>query len=540
MNTLFSKTILFLVLLLIPSFAVLSSGIYFNISAYEKQKRLFASYELQKTVQYLEKVPQLSYVKLRRLQRIRAGFSDKKQRVGLSQIIIAHQHGQKHLLEKYIRRFIRVEQKMNRQMKAGIELLLHRFRLSLAGFLVSFCLGVVLWALFLKKKVFSPLREMENSIHAFKENRDEYSYGFDKVEQNEIGNLRTSFYALVDIIINQMDKLKQLDKAKSDFVSIASHELRTPLTSIKGSLNLISTFINDPGKNQDNSLSVKEQIKDLLAIAEEESDRIIRLVNQLLDIAKIDAGRFPLNKEWFFIHQFMLSCIESVYSLAERARVKIEVLSQGDMADFKEQVQIFADQDSLKQVLINLLSNAIKHSSPKKEIQVKWSINENGEVKIEVRDEGQGISKEVQNKIFDKFVQVTKGDHHSKLMRSTGLGLTIAKALIEEHDGKIGLLSEEGEGSNFYFVLPKWQFYKKPLPGEQGEQEGQRKQGEQGEQATVGEIRAQKEQQVAEQVAGLTIAEPSEAEEALGALGETDPPEQTTDENTDEKKQKVA
>ena len=463
----FFKTILFLVLFLIPCSVFLSSGIYFSISAYEKQKKLSRSYELQKTVQYLEKIPQLGYAKLRRLQRIRAGFSDKKQQVGLSQIIFAHQHGQKHLLEKYIRRFIRVEQKKNRQMKAGVELILHRFKLSLAGFFATFCLGILSWALFMKKKVFNPLKELEKSINTFKDERDKYIYGFDKVEQNEIGSLRTSFCALVDIIINQMDELKRLDKTKSDFVSIASHELRTPLTSIKGSLNLISTFINNPHKNENNSLNLKEQVKELIAIAEEESDRIIRLVNQLLDIAKIDAGKFPLNKEWFFIHEFMGSCIESIYTLAERVQVKIELLIQKDMEEFKDQVQIFADRDSLKQVLINLLSNAIKHSSPGKEIQVKWAINENGEVKIGVRDEGLGISKDDQSKIFDKFVQVTTGDHHSKLIRSTGLGLTIAKALIEEHDGKIGLMSEEGEGSNFYFILPKWQLYKKPLPGEQ-------------------------------------------------------------------------
>ena len=496
MNTLYFKSIFFLILLLMPSFAFLSFGTYFNIKTYKEQRTLSKSYELQKTLQYLS-VSRLSYTKLRQLQRIRARLSNKKQQARLSQIIRAHQHKQRYTLRNHIKKFIRGEQKINLQRKSKIQQFISKSQFNIIGFLVSFCIGAFLYAIFLKRKIFVRLQKVNRIIDSFI--NGEYDCKFNKMEQNEIGNLHTSFHSLAQIITNQMDKLKQLDKAKSDFVSIASHELKTPLTSIKGSLSLISAFINHPEKNQNNKLNLKEQLKELTAIAEGETDRIIRMVNQLLDIAKIGAGKFQLNKKWFFIHEMMKSCIESVYGLSQKAQVKINVVSQKDLEDFRDQVQIFADPDCLKQVMINFLSNAIKYSNPNQEIQVEWSIDENGEVKIEVKDQGVGISKDIQGKIFDKFVQATGSDNNSKLMKSTGLGLAIAKDLIEEHGGKIGFISEVGAGSNFYFILPKWQLYKKPSIQNQEKEETTKPVEQIGQQIT-GQIEQRVEQQIEQQV----------------------------------------
>ena len=456
-------------LCLLPCFIFLLWGIYLNRKVYQEQKNLLKSYQLQRTIEYLKGFPQLKYTEIKRLQKIRSKLKHKEKQKKLHQIIYAYQHKQKYILKKHIKQFIDKEKKRNLQIKKIIQHSSNQYQFSLIGFFMSLFMGILFYALFLKKKFFKPLQKIEETIHAFI--RGEYTYKFQKLEKNEVGNLYASFHSLAQIITHQIDKLKQLDRAKSKFVNIASHELRTPLTSIKGSLNLISTFIKQPQKDQnDSSKFNKQQLEALIFIAEEETNRVIRMVNQLLDIAKIETGKFQLNKEWCFIHELIESCIESVYGLSQKAKIKIKHRPQKKLEEFKDQIQIFGDFDCLKQVMINLLSNAIKHSHFNQEVQIKWSIDENGEFKIEVKDEGPGIEKKLQSKIFDKFIQATKSDTHSKLMKSTGLGLTISKALIEEHGGKIGFISKEKEGSTFYFILPKWQFYKN-LPIQEEEKE---------------------------------------------------------------------
>jgi signal transduction histidine kinase len=228
--------------------------------------------------------------------------------------------------------------------------------------------------------------------------------------------------------------LLELETFKRQLISIVSHELRTPLLSVSSALELF-------GEGVFGDLPEKAKIR--LKFAQEEADRLIRLINDLLDIEKMEAGKFVLDKSEIKVAELIETSTTSVVQLAEAKQIKLEP----SVVD----ATLCADRDRLCQVLINLLSNAIKFSPEAGVISVKVETGESY-MEFRVSDQGRGIPEELRAKIFDRFVQVEKTD--ASVRGGSGLGLAIAKAIVEQHGGTIGVESELGHGSTFWFKVP--------------------------------------------------------------------------------------
>jgi PAS domain S-box-containing protein len=241
-------------------------------------------------------------------------------------------------------------------------------------------------------------------------------------------------------------RLKELDKMKSDFVSNVSHELRTPLTSIKGSVDNMFDGITGPLN--------EKQIRYVTRI-KSNSDRLGRLINELLDLSKIEAGKISLDPIDLSLYDVAKEVAENMRQVATGKLIKLEVVSHDGDA------KAWADRDKVVQVLMNLIGNAVKFTPPQGEITVVIQRNNDEWVQVSVSDTGPGISKEEADKIFHKFYQVPQGSEQTS--RGTGLGLAICKALVEMHGGRIWVESELGKGSTFIFTLPGDQPFRESL-----------------------------------------------------------------------------
>ena len=240
---------------------------------------------------------------------------------------------------------------------------------------------------------------------------------------------------LITAIIRDSSERKEAEKRVSEFYSIVSHELRTPLTSIRGSLGLI-----EGGLTGDLSTETSE----LVGIARESCDRLIRLINDILDLKKLESGKFEFHKMEASPAELLNMAIAYTSGMAKDRGVRLEV-------GWATQQSIMADMDRVNQVLVNLVSNAIKFSP--RGSAVELSATTCGEsVRFAVRDSGKGIPLSDQHKLFNKFQQVDSSDRRQQ--EGTGLGLAICKAIIEQHGGTIGVESEQEKGSTFWFMVP--------------------------------------------------------------------------------------
>lgn len=231
-------------------------------------------------------------------------------------------------------------------------------------------------------------------------------------------------------------RLKDLDKLKSDFVSNVSHELRTPLTAIKGSVdNMLDGLTGELNEKQSRYLV---RIKS-------NADRLARLINDLLDLSRIEAG-IKLNRINLSLPTVVKEVVESLGSVAAEKLINFEI----ETAD--NDLTAWADPDRVAEVLTNLLGNAIKFSPTRGNVTVSLARSGNNWVKISITDTGPGIRPEEASRIFDKFYQVSHPEQPKAT--GTGLGLPIAKALVEMHGGRIWLESQAGQGSIFSFTLP--------------------------------------------------------------------------------------
>jgi PAS domain S-box-containing protein len=244
-------------------------------------------------------------------------------------------------------------------------------------------------------------------------------------------------------------RLKDLDKMKSDFVSNVSHELRTPLTSIKGSVDNMLDGLTG---------SLNEKQLRYLARVKSNTDRLSRLINDLLDLSRIEAGRIDLRPTILSLAAVVAEAAEQLKPLAERKLIQIEVMVPDPS------MTVWADRDKVTQVLLNLISNAIKFTPEDGKVTVAIEENGNEWAKISVADSGPGILPEEADKIFAKFYQIPHRDNLRP--KGSGLGLTISKALVEMHGGHIWVESELGRGSKFSFTLPAEQSFKFEVPAE--------------------------------------------------------------------------
>lgn len=354
----------------------------------------------------------------------------------VDKIIVAYKTRDRVQMNKAIVKHRKQDKRYVSYLEENYELYKYRmetYALALAGIMFF---SLLLVFRLVTVSVLKPLKVLSKRMIDFLNNR--YTYQFRVPKKNEVGEVELNFHSLAQRVLNNIEELKALDSAKSDFLNIASHELRTPLTSIKGSLSLLKTGL---------STFPPEKSAKLFEIAENETDRLIRLINDLLDLAKIEAGKLPLEKDWIAIDELIEKTLYSLEGISKTAKVSLAYKS----GQFK---LVEVDQDKVQQVLTNLVSNAIKYSPDNGTVTVHVEIDKSNHLRIEIRDQGEGISPDDQKLIFEKFRQATGPSN--PIVKGTGLGLAIARAVIEEHDGVIGVHSQLGKGSTFYFTLPEW------------------------------------------------------------------------------------
>ena len=225
---------------------------------------------------------------------------------------------------------------------------------------------------------------------------------------------------------------------KDEFVSVVSHELRTPVTSIKGFLELV----------MEESDQFTDEQRGFLEAVERNTVRLQRLVDDLLDISRLEAGRLAVNRTSFDLR-------EAIDRMVAEMRVDIETKEMDvSMTGVAMATPVWADRDRIVQVLANLLSNAIKYSPPQTAIEIGITVPASGGayVQVDVRDQGPGISPDDIKNLFQKFYRADSSSTRSTT--GAGLGLAISRALVELHGGKIWVESEVGKGSTFSFTLP--------------------------------------------------------------------------------------
>ncbi len=233
------------------------------------------------------------------------------------------------------------------------------------------------------------------------------------------------------------NKLKEVDKMKSDFFSLMSHELRTPLTTIKEGTNLFIESLDE--------LRATEKQKRLMTIINEECNRLIMLVNSLLDLSKMEAGMMECNFHNTELAPLITKIAEEMEPLAETKNIKLE-------ADVNKALpHIKVDVERILQVLRNLVGNAVKFTPDNGHVRIFAGPDDQG-VKISVSDTGSGISKEKVDMIFDKYHQAALSG--SNKMKGTGLGLSIVRQIINAHGGRVWVESTSSQGSTFSFLLP--------------------------------------------------------------------------------------
>lgn len=240
----------------------------------------------------------------------------------------------------------------------------------------------------------------------------------------------------------QLSQRSKLDTLKDEFISTVSHELRTPLTSIRGSLGLLSSGIM--GK-----LDPKAQ--NLLRIAVTNTDRLIRLINDILDLERMESGRAPLQVRRCSLRDLIQQAADTMSGMAHAATVRIalgEPLSPSNM----EALFFDGDADRILQVLTNLLSNAIKFSPSASTIRVHAEATADS-ILLKVSDEGRGIPADKLDAVFDRFQQVEPSDERQK--GGTGLGLAICRTIIQQHSGSIWAQRNLGPGTTLYVMLPR-------------------------------------------------------------------------------------
>jgi PAS domain S-box-containing protein len=234
------------------------------------------------------------------------------------------------------------------------------------------------------------------------------------------------------IILRNITVFKELDFAKTNFIATVSHELKTPIASIKMSLQLLEK----PATG-----SINTDQKQLIDGIKEDSQRLLKITGELLELSQLETGNIKLNMEKSDPYEIVNYAIEAIKVQAEQKQIELQIEVEHNLPEVK------ADSEKTAWVLINFLTNAIRYSSENSSITVQLK-KENNQITFQVIDTGKGIDSRYKTKIFDKYFQVP-GSHKS----GTGLGLAISKEFIEAQGGTIGIESELGLGSTFYFKL---------------------------------------------------------------------------------------
>lgn len=339
----------------------------------------------------------------------------------------------------------------------------------------NFIIGIVVFAIFymllfviLKKYLNTPLRLISNQIIDIIDNNDyskrikgrvpleleEFKSSFNKLlsftekAQKQLHDVNVSLK--LDIIehnkklVAANKQLKELDKVKDEFLSIISHEIRTPLTSIKA---YTESIIDEIYENE-------TEKKDFLNVIINEADKLTKLVSELLDISKLEAGKMQFDMKYFDFNKLILEISSIYYKLYEKKKINFVLKHK------LENIKIFGDYSRMYQVISNILNNAFKFTPVNGEVVLKTGFLSKNEkfnnylflidtIFISISDTGDGIKPEEEEKIWKKFSQAGKSFHDG-----AGLGLTISKEIILKHKGVIDFVRNSNNGSTFFIILP--------------------------------------------------------------------------------------
>lgn len=271
--------------------------------------------------------------------------------------------------------------------------------------------------------------EIEVLAHEFNRMAENLQHAYTGLEQKVADRTR-------DLAVAN-ERLKELDRLKSDFVSNVSHELRTPLTAIKGAVDLVLREVAGP---------LTEKQAHYLTRVRSNTQYLAGLINDLLDLSKIESGKIEVKSSRVSLGGLVYEVMETLRPVAAEKKVTLEATLA------EPSILIWADRDKINQVLINLIGNAIKFTGAQGKVTVSAARNGNESIQVSVSDTGPGIATEEAEKIFDRFYQI-KENSGSK-PKGTGLGLAICKALVELHGGKIWVESNGHHGCTFFFALP--------------------------------------------------------------------------------------
>ena len=239
----------------------------------------------------------------------------------------------------------------------------------------------------------------------------------------------------VVILVQDITKLKKINQMKTDFVSTVSHEFKTPLTSMGMAVSMLAE-----GKN------LNEDQRECVNIIKEDNERLNILVNDLLDLSRIESGKTIMNMKENFVSEIVNSAVNSLKKLFETENVNYKV------GNIDLNYKVMADFNRIIWVMTNLLTNAVKYRDESRQLEIEINaVKEEDRILFSVKDNGIGIDDEFHEKIFNKFIRVSVSEDGK--VTGTGLGLSICKGIVEAHKGKIWVESKKGEGSTFYFEL---------------------------------------------------------------------------------------
>ncbi|MBI2637323.1 MAG: sensor histidine kinase [Candidatus Sungbacteria bacterium] len=285
---------------------------------------------------------------------------------------------------------------------------------------------VIIMSLFLADRIVNPIRKLQEGTRRVA--KGDFDVNLDVRTNDEIEELGFAF--------NDMTKgLKEYQALKDEFVFIAAHELRAPVTAIKGYLSMIEE--GDAGE-------VSPKLKEYLTPVSQSNKRLVNLVNDLLEVARQEAGRMTIDVSAVNPAPAILSTIEELKPLAAEKNITVTYDASGAKS-------ILADEARLKEVMVNLLSNAVKYTIGSGTVTI-WHEIGDGTLITHMKDAGIGMSLEAQKKLFQKFYRVA--DERTRSITGTGLGLFIIKQIIEKMNGTIWAESEINKGSTFSFSLP--------------------------------------------------------------------------------------
>lgn len=240
----------------------------------------------------------------------------------------------------------------------------------------------------------------------------------------------------VSLTARDVTRQKEAESHVSDLYAMVSHELRTPLTSLRGSLTLL-----DEGMVTADS----EDGRAMLKIARQGTEKLLKIVNDILDVRKLEAGRMQFHREVVKVEELINQSVLGMQKFADSRNVRIIIA-------VAEEAFVSADRERIIQVLTNFISNAVKHSDEGGEVQVHSVLRQSGNVRFAVVDSGKGIPFDKQATLFEKFHNIGHSSSPTSLT-GPGLGLAICKSVVQQHEGTVGLISAEGKGSTFWFEL---------------------------------------------------------------------------------------